>query len=187
MTKTIVFIRHGNAEHNVGFEEYGHEAYYDEKYKYSQLTNKGEKETLDLKSKLKDLNFKFDLVLSSPLDRCIQTTNILFPHTNNIVSCDLMRENNYDHPCNGRRLKSELEILYPRIKFNIDEYDYNYLKNIDDVQERIDELHDYLDKNNFKTICVVSHHSFIKEYFHQIYNEKVLLNNCEYHIISKLD
>lgn len=180
MSKIVIFVRHGQAEHNVAFDEYGEEAYYDDKYTYSSLTTIGKEQALELRTKLKEIDF--DFVLTSPLDRCIQTTNILFPNLNNIVSNDLVRENDYNHPCNGRRLKSELEKLYKRIKFDINEYDVKFLKKVDDVKDRIDELDIYLEKNNFKTICIISHHSFIKKFFKDKYDKDVILDNCQYYI-----
>jgi broad specificity phosphatase PhoE len=182
MTKTIIFIRHGEAEHNVGFEEYGEEAYSFEDYKFSNLTEKGKEQSLTLKSKLDEFNF--DLIVTSPLDRCIQTTDILFTEQNRKICQEFVREINYDHPCNERRLKSELEQIYPEYNYNFSEYDIKFSKKINDTNERIETFHNYLVKNNHKTIAIISHKSFLEKYFKKHFDQEILFDNCSYHKIE---
>ncbi|MBD3359630.1 MAG: class I tRNA ligase family protein [Candidatus Buchananbacteria bacterium] len=65
----ITFIRHGESQGNANDQASGHQG--------DELTDKGIKESQNLKSQLADENF--DKVFSSDLSRSVQTAEIIFP------------------------------------------------------------------------------------------------------------
>jgi broad specificity phosphatase PhoE len=80
----FIFIRHGEATHNVAYRECKNEAVFsEEKYKDAPLTEKGIQEARDLANKLRDqIGDKTVCIWSSPLTRAIQTAEELFEELN---------------------------------------------------------------------------------------------------------
>ena len=109
MPPKFVFIRHGEAVHNVAFHTEGPSAFLDPKYADAPLTEKGILEARSAGVKLASLNF-ID-IWSSPLTRCIQTSMEIFEeidaqHIN--LHDNLLERQDYREKCNSRKLKSDL-------------------------------------------------------------------------------
>lgn len=168
--KLLYFIRHGMAEHNVLFNTIGKSVFYEDKYQDTQLTNKGVEESILLGQKWKDIN-KIQLVLCSPLSRSLETAKNIFTGINvKILALDILKEYPQGlQTCNKRNEKKILIQRYPEIDFsNIDEIDtmWNNTREetIDELNERIHKLNNFLKKREETEIAIVGHSSFIGQY-----------------------
>ena len=76
MAPTFIFIRHGEAKHNVAFHTIGAGAFTKEEFRDAPLTETGKEQVRTLASKLMD--YKILDIWTSPLTRAIQTAEELF-------------------------------------------------------------------------------------------------------------
>lgn len=163
----IVFIRHGQAQHNREYELIGEKAYYDIKNKYSSLTEKGINQSLK-RSKDEDLK-DIQLVLTSSLPRALETTNLIFNSQEvAVIVTDILRENDYEHICNSRRNISEIKNEYPDYEI---QYVYGEEDNLENIlnlsSERIiafEKLLNSLYMEGLNKIAIVSHNDFITSF-----------------------
>ncbi len=112
----FIFVRHGEAEHNVGFRERGEAAFLDPKYEDAPLTDKGKEQARATGLHLAGLNIVD--IWSSPLTRCIETAEELFEETSAqefFIHDNLVERLGGDHVCNSRKCKRELKVKYPHI------------------------------------------------------------------------
>jgi broad specificity phosphatase PhoE len=119
MTPKLIFIRHGEAEHNVAFHRDGESAFENPLYKDAHLTQKGKEQVQASAKKLFDL--KILDIWSSPLTRCIQTSDELFEelNVNNLYLHDnLLERQGGNHVCNYRKEKEELKKDHRHYNFN---------------------------------------------------------------------
>ena len=190
----IHLIRHGYAEHNEAKNTYGTRAYYSNKYRFSQLVKKGRKQAQDLRRNLDSTGITFDRVYTSPLDRAIQTTSILFPsdsdfNRNEIKVTDDLREINYAHPCNERKTLNALELSYPDFDYSListnrdrlfidGDTDNRFLSIIDEISKFTAEW--YEKNQSMPNIALVSHESFLIELCHNYLGINLRgIDNCE--------
>lgn len=188
-SKTVIFVRHGQAEHNVGYLDDGEEAYFSEKYKNSRLTSLGEKQALDLGRSLKLLNILdgIDLILTSPLERTLQTTRCITAACDaqskpKIVATEDAREYNYQHPCNARKTKTEMIKVYDDVDFSLIEHEEDKTFQTGDTVDRRDSLMKTIREIDGNTIMIVTHASFLLSLLDKFYSsDKVsAIGNCEY-------
>lgn len=178
MTKTIIFIRHGEAEHNIGFQQFGEKAYYDQKYKFAGLTKLGYDQAKTLADNINKNIPKPDIILCSSLDRAIQTAIAIFGNQSNISITDDLRELNYDHPVNERRTLKDLQNLY-KIDTSRITSDQDVLFTNGDTYDRVDKMFDLLLDMDFETIVVISHHDFLYRFIQKFIDPKVSnIPNC---------
>jgi broad specificity phosphatase PhoE len=114
MPPTFIFVRHGEAKHNVAFHATDEKAFEDEANRDAPLTELGLKQAHETAQNLSTLPIVD--IWSSPLTRCIQTSQELFEETSaqNIYMHDnLLERQGGNHVCNERKLKSELKTLHP--------------------------------------------------------------------------
>ena len=119
MPPTFVFVRHGEAEHNVAFHEKGEAAFLDETNKDAPLTAKGKEQAAATARALAPLRI-LD-IWCSPLTRCIQTALELFEETGAqdfILHDNLLERLGGGHICNTRKPKHELTEKYSFIKMS---------------------------------------------------------------------
>ncbi len=119
MPPKFIFIRHGEAEHNVAFHRDGESAFESALYKDAPLTQKGKEQVQESAKKLMHLNI-LD-IWSSPLTRCIQTTNELFEELNVntlYLHDNLLERQGGNHVCNERKSKTNLQETYSYYDFN---------------------------------------------------------------------
>lgn len=111
MAPKFIFLRHGEAEHNVAFHEVGESAFQDTKYQDAPLTEKGRGQARDVAQKLFDLQI-LD-VWTSPLTRALQTCEELFEELNigTIYMHDSLLERQ-GQMCNKRASKRILKKKY---------------------------------------------------------------------------
>jgi broad specificity phosphatase PhoE len=114
----FVFIRHGEATHNVAFREANDEKVFrEEKYKDAPLTEAGIQQARELAEKLAEKYPGPVSIWSSPLTRAIQTAEELFEEMNcgsEIVIHDgLLEFQDAYHKCNARISLHDLSMKYP--------------------------------------------------------------------------
>lgn len=116
MAPKFIFMRHGEAEHNVAFYEHGESVFQDSKYTDPCLTPKGVEQAREAGKALSQ--FKIVDIWTSPLSRCIQTTEEVFEETNPsklILHDNLLEQLGGGCVCNERKSKTELKQLYPHL------------------------------------------------------------------------
>ncbi len=136
--KTIYFIRHGEAEHNVSGVFGGHID--------TKLTEQGVKQANLAGQQANAQNLAFDIIVSSPLERAHHTARILsahinYPHTQ-IVLSDALKERHFG-ALEGVSSK-EYEEAYKQNEANID-----HLQNVErfiDLQVRAQEVAKWLNQ-----------------------------------------
>ena len=176
--KKIYLIRHAESEANAANDLDNPKYYYDAK-----ITKKGVKQAHKASAKLKNINF--DLFISSPLTRALQTFSIIFPGKKPIIS-SLIREHLY-HSCDVGRQPLALKKEFPKFNFtSLDNYWWNNNKKIDlrkinqesrdDIKIRLDSFKNWINLKNHKTIAVVSHGTFLSQVTER------MLDNCEHFI-----
>ena len=124
--KRLIFIRHAEGWHNKDYNEipnYMSDGLGEtEKYWDALLTPHGISQSQELARKLADDADaeKVRLVVTSPLSRAIQTATIAFnvggPHPP-FVATSLARERVWNHQCDRRRERHQLELEFPHVDF----------------------------------------------------------------------
>jgi broad specificity phosphatase PhoE len=110
MAPKFIFIRHGEAAHNVAFHAVGPSAFQDETYRDAPLTSKGIQQVQEAAIKLS--SYKILDMWCSPLRRCRQTAEELFEELsiNRIYLHDcLLERQGGSNVCNERVSKEELQ------------------------------------------------------------------------------
>lgn len=168
--KNLYLIRHGMAQHNTLFDKYGVEIFYNPYYLDTKLVQEGHKQSKDLKNSSSLTNI--ELVLTSSLSRCLQTTYNIFHDTNiPILALDLLKE----YPeglqtCNRRSDVDILKPLYPKIDFSniTNNEDISWREDreetIDELNKRINLLKEFLQNRSEKNIAIVGHSSFFGQF-----------------------
>lgn len=114
MAPKFIFMRHGEAEHNLAFHQTGNSVFTDEKYTDAPLTEKGATQAEESAKKL--ASFKIVDIWCSSLTRCIQTAEEVFEWVNvkNLYLHDnLLERQGGGYVCNTRKPKGELKKNYP--------------------------------------------------------------------------
>lgn len=118
MPPTFIFVRHGEAEHNVAFHKVGESAFTDPNYQDAVLTKGGIEQARETAKQLSA--YKILHLWSSPLTRALQTSEELFeelPIQTMYVHDNLLERLGGDHICNKRATKRVLEKKF--ITFNM--------------------------------------------------------------------
>ncbi len=168
--KNIYLIRHGMAQHNTLFNKYGVNIFYNPYYLDTKLVEEGHKQSKDLKNS-KILN-NIDLVLTSSLSRCLQTTYNIFSEKNiPIIALDILKE--YPQGLQTCNRRSDIDILiplYPQIDFSNIIHNEDILWNekkeetIDELNKRIKTFKNFLKNRSEKNIAIVGHSSFFGQF-----------------------
>lgn len=150
----ITFIRHAQSLYNVMNINSEH-------YRNCSITDFGIKQ-----SKL--LTGHFDLVILSPLRRAVETYSSSYIKNRHLIIDDKFREYRqyycYSDFLDGEEiiLETEAEIIQRIEECLI------YLKNIQDKYN-----------DTIQYIAIISHANFIKNFFKYVYNQEVVLDNCQ--------
>lgn len=114
----FIFVRHGEAQHNVAAHgPEGDAAYLNPAYKDARLTDAGKAQAKATGEAL--LAYNIIDIWSSPLTRCIQTSDEIFEETsaqNVYLHDNLLETLGGGHTCNDRKTRSEIKKLYPHCK-----------------------------------------------------------------------
>lgn len=111
----FIFVRHGEAEHNVAFHQVGDSAFTNPKYKDAPLTDEGIKQARKTGEALSETGYKILDLWSSPLTRCIQTSLELYEELNLgelVLHDSLLERQGGGHICNDRKSPAELKKEY---------------------------------------------------------------------------
>ena len=171
LRKTLYCIRHGTAQHNVLYNEFGSKVFYNPKYVDTHLVDKGFRQALELKrtwTNLKDV----ELVVVSPLMRTLQTADTIFKGTNiPMIALECVREYPMGkQTCNKRSDKDDLLRLFPYVDFrdlqtNEDQlWDPLREETIPELNMRINKLLSFLHTRPENVIALVNHSSFIGQF-----------------------
>ena len=164
----LYIVRHGQTDWNILKKRQGHTNI--------PLNETGIKEASKLKEELKDI--KFDYVISSPLDRALETAKII-SGKNPIIDERLIERNN------GKLeglTGDEINRLQEQDNYSDELYE---VETICDLQKRAEDfLKDILDKYPHKAILIVTHVGIIINMRCYLDGEvddigKYVLGNCE--------
>lgn len=115
----FVFIRHGEATHNVAQTQVGDSAYMDPAYEDAPLTENGKTQCRAAGVFLGALYPFSTACYTSPLTRCIQTAKeiranapfVAFHTSDALIECQ-----GGGHICNRRKTKQEIERIFPGLE-----------------------------------------------------------------------
>lgn len=146
----ITFIRHAESTHNKdrNCNQFN-----------PGITSKAKDICIDRKKQFKDI----DLVITSSLERCLETTDLLFRERSILVfATDLVRPLDFDQPCNQR------EDSFDEVKYE-DSINFKFVEEIENIPNVrkyvLDQLlYDLSKLKIFKNIGIVTHNSFINLY-----------------------
>ena len=185
--KTLYFIRHGTALHNLLFWKIGNEAY--TTYRDTPLVQRGFEEASELGKTWKEIN-EIELVLVSPLLRTLQTQINIFgvnssPILKNIISLDCLVESPIGGKeiCNKRKNKSMLKKNFPWVNFDHmenEEFKWSHNEETEEeLQKRIDEFIEFIKTRCEQKIVIISHSSWITKYlYNKLSSEENDLKHC---------
>ena len=186
--KNLYFIRHGYALHNQLFFRIGREAY---DIRDTQLLDKGVEQAKKL-NKTWDKIDDIDLVICSPSIRTLDTALTIFKGKHmRIVAHDFLLEYPQgSEECNRRKDREDLKVLYPQIDFsNLKQnvLPWNLRKEtIQELDNRVDQMFEWLEERNEKNIAIVSHSSFIGHFKDGVMgDEDNELEHCFPYLIRK--
>lgn len=111
----FIFVRHGEAEHNVAFHQVGESAFTDPKHKDAPLTEEGIKQARKTGEVLSEAGYKILDLWSSPLTRCIQTSLEIYEEVNLselVLHDSLLERQGGGHICNDRKSTADLKKEY---------------------------------------------------------------------------
>lgn len=193
--KTVYFIRHGVAMHNVRDPNTGQRPnLHDERYTDPSLVRQGELQACELGKKLKQMGLILDgrsssssddmdtgcnnntkqpieLIVCSPLTRCLETAARIFPNNISPVCCHGdVREAYGMHYPDRRSPLSRLKVKFPHVTYHdkslSTEDDVDWQPHIretrDDVLRRVDNIFAWLMQQPDESIAVVSHGVWIE-------------------------
>lgn len=169
--KNIYFIRHGLAQHNTQFKLHGKGAFYNPLYYDTKLIEEGHRQATNLGKSWNEIR-NIDLVLTSPLMRCLQTSENIFKDIDvPIIAIDIIKEFPQGlQTCNRRSDIDSLKPMFPKIDFSFIEHNEDILWNpqreetLDELNLRIETFNHFLNGRDEKNIAIVSHSSFIGQY-----------------------
>jgi broad specificity phosphatase PhoE len=149
----LILVRHGETEANVKHILQGKEG--------GKLTLKGREQIKHLAKHLKE-DHKIDMVFCSPLDRCVETLNIIldeYPIEGEIFMSKLIEERDFGEYTGVETHLIDWEELNKDNKINRE----MEVESLADMEKRVDLfLEDLKLEDEDKTILVVSHHGPIR-------------------------
>ncbi|KAJ0410941.1 hypothetical protein ATCC90586_004294 [Pythium insidiosum] len=179
--KLVIFLRHGEAQHNadkarVGDEEWTNHLQFQADYTDAALTSKGIQQAKDagqmLKEEIEQRGLQLDLVVVSPLDRTLNTYEHAFadiPVDAPVISLEIARETLGVCTCDRRLAMAPKRAAHPRVDFRLvkDEHDEwwtrDHRESDQEIEARAAELMRYLlEERPERRIAVISHSGFIR-------------------------
>lgn len=156
MTKTVTFIRHAEAKHNVWTQDMPLSELLN-----ARLTDNGRKQS-------EFLNNSFDIVVLSPLRRAIETYSCSGIKCRQIIISDLFREfrdvQDEDKTAGSQYLENE--------KW--------HLETATEVSRRATNAIEFLRKLDGDNIGVITHACFVNHLLHKIMGRTFHFGNCQY-------
>ena len=169
--KVLYLIRHGVAEHNVQYNKIGKKAFYGEKNTDTKLTEEGHQQSIVLGQTWENIN-DIELVLCSSLTRALETAENIFIQSNvKMIALDLLKEFPEGlQTVNKRSNKEDLIQTYKKIDFSYLDTNEDSTWNpkreetIDELNERIEKIDEFIKNRKEEKIAIVGHSSFIGQY-----------------------
>lgn len=152
--KTVYGIRHGQAWHNVLFDDIGPCAY--TSYQDTTLTAEGMEQAAVQKPP------DVDLVLVSPLMRTLQTADIMFPKTPQIALECLKEYPQHTELCNKRSYASLLIRCFPHVNFEDLETEFQMWPMKVDHNENVERVKSVIESVSSRQIAIVTHSTWLK-------------------------
>ena len=175
----LYFIRHGEAQHNVGAKIYGDAAYDMPEFWNPSLTEKGVQQATKLQTII-DLHDK--LIIVSPLQRALETAFEGFPGATFQID-DLVSEFNPAWRCNRRIDIATLRDEWPEHTINCSDATPTAEETCEELQARAEKFLEKLRTDN-NDVVVVSHHDFIRAVFDVISYECPRIHHCQPYLIE---
>ena len=156
MPPTVHFIRHGQADHNVGYKTYGDPAYDMPCFWNASLTDQGVEEAKLLRDR-EDL--RGCRIIVSPLQRALETASAIFPDQTFEID-DLVSEFNPAWRCNRRIDLATLKDEWPEHEIRCAAQTPTAEETWDQLFDRANKFLEYI-RDSKQSIVVVSHHDFM--------------------------
>ena len=180
----VYLIRHGESEANAAeFLDISSDTYIFD----AELTTKGK---MQAKAASNELNhIEFDLIVSSPLSRALQTYEIIFSKRDIKLDINPLHREYVAHSCDIGIQPAELKKKFPNLNFKkLEKYWWNngkkiqekkiFIESIADLNLRVKKFKKFIEKRNEKRIAVIGHGTFFSNII------GYYLDNCEYKIIK---
>jgi broad specificity phosphatase PhoE len=185
-TVEFIFLRHAQATHNVDAEKYGDAAYFNPIHRDAELTGFGRHQTTEVGSTRGEELAAADVIYCSPLVRCRDTLLGVMPSAaSREVRIDDRLMEPQSHVCNHRKERKELLDICP---------DAWSLEGVSEVNPRDAPVSitkwiraftaDMLARHRGQRVLVVTHCTWIRNWFRIFKRENVVPNNCEIRITS---
>jgi len=171
---TFVFMRHGEAAHNVAAWAMGEAAYQEPAYADAELTLIGDGQCMSAGDQLRRLG-PYDAIFCSPLRRCRASLVAALPESEglHVILDDRLMEPQGFHICNRRRNRPTIRDSVPdswemKDVFSINPY--TRWRETDGSASphfyaRIREFTESVIARGVKQVLVVSHHEWIRRWF----------------------
>ena len=170
MIQNLYLIRHGHSLHNELFNKIGVKAFRIPLTIDSPLTSEGHLQSIELGQSWAKKS-EIELVLVSPLTRCLDTSMNIFGDTDiPMISQEFLREYPIgEDTCNKRSSLVSLKNKYPKIEFNLDSdedtlWTQDYRESIDELEQRLYKMIKYLQDRKEKNIAIVGHSSYFGQF-----------------------
>ena len=121
-----------------------------------KLSETGKKEAKDIREKLK--NISFDICISSPLKRTLETASIVTDNKYKIITDELLIERNLGE-FEGKKYAEYEKLKFWDYKLNNDSYGVEPIK---DILKRTSSFLNNLKEKDYKTVLIVSHAATIR-------------------------
>mmetsp|Transcript_23506 Transcript_23506/g.30732 ORF Transcript_23506/g.30732 Transcript_23506/m.30732 type:complete len:270 (+) Transcript_23506:114-923(+) len=196
LSKTVHFVRHAEAVHNEAYNlTQDKDCYKDPRFFDAELTGKGREQCTKAKNtwSKRENPKEFELLVVSPLQRCLQTATEIFGQYKTCVpwiALEEIRERAGHHPCDKRRPLSVAKKEFPHVDFSqvCDEEDMywgdgEWRETNDEMYPRIWRFLEWLAARPEKNIVVVTHSAFLSTTFNEVLDATPVLErwfeNCE--------
>lgn len=121
-----------------------------------KLSETGKKEAKDIREKLK--NISFDICISSPLKRTLETASIVTDNKYKIITDELLIERNLGE-FEGKKYAEYEKLKFWDYKLNNDSYGVEPVK---DILKRTSYFLNNLKEKDYKAVLIVSHAATIR-------------------------
>lgn len=162
----ILFVRHGESIDDIE-DRYGGWADYD-------LTEKGKQQIIKSAEKISSLDENFEVILSSPLKRALQTAEIISNELNIEVEIfEYLKERNLNGILSGM-IRSEAKEKYPDLVRTHENYEFvDGSERTEDMNNRVKNAIKILLNMKHNSLVAVTHGQFLKIFFKIIMNVNV--------------
>lgn len=162
----ILFVRHGESIDDIE-DRYGGSADFD-------LTDKGREQVFESAKKISSFNEKFDVVLSSPLKRALQSAEIIANELHLEVEVfEYLKERNLNGILTGL-VRSEAKEKYPEVVETHSRWEYiDGSERTEDFNNRVKNAIKYLLRMEHNSLVAVTHGLFLKAFFKEMMDKDV--------------